>query len=608
MSRCPCPVLRVTSDERRATSDEMIVPMKKVFVVAQKKDAQKALVALRDVGIVHLEHEKIPAGQNLSELKDHIQMLEGSISILRQFSEKTPQTRAENWKDKIREISGYLGQLLQLKEQIAKREALIQQWEPWGDFEPSDVQFLSQRGVYIYFLKIPAKELYKMPQDVIAETVTSTKGTLRCAAIANRKVDVPFSPLVLPPLSLNKMKSLQQEDEENIQKIKKRLKDFCQYLVSFEEILKKEASEFRFQEALAGMGEAEDFVYLKGFCPVDNCEILERAARQEKWGLLMEDPAASDKVPTFLRHPRWVRLIEPVYNMMNILPGYRELDISPFFLVFFSIFFGMLVGDAGYGFLFLLFTLIAHWRLGKRIQDKTFLYLTYVLSTITIIWGLLTGTVFGTLLFRQVFKPILPWLTEIENVQLLCFCLGAIHLTISHVWRFINKIPKPMGMLSEAGWITLLWTSFFLARTLILGQSFPAVIGYMAAVAIIIIIADIVVQKQDMAVNLILLIFSIIGIFTDVVSYIRLFAVGLAGVSIADAFNQIALDIGFHNIFTAILASIILIFVHLFLNLILAILGVLVHGLRLNILEFSSHLNLEWSGIKYEPFRKLKEA
>ena len=131
---------------------------------------------------------------------------------------------------------------------------------------------------------------------------------------------------------------------------------------------------------------------------------------------------------------------------------------------------------------------------------------------------------------------------------------------------------------------------------------------YMAAGAVLIIMADIIAQKQDIGVNLFLLFFSVIGVFTDVVSYIRLFAVGLAGVSIADAFNQIALKIGFHNILQAILASLVLIFVHLFLNLILAVLGVLVHGLRLNILEFSTHLNLEWTGMKYEPFKSLERA
>ena len=94
----------------------------------------------------------------------------------------------------------------------------------------------------------------------------------------------------------------------------------------------------------------------------------------------------------------------------------------------------------------------------------------------------------------------------------------------------------------------------------------------------------------------------IVNSFTDVVSYIRLFAVGAATVAVADAFNQMASGVGGNSIVAGFAAALILLFGHT-LNILLGAMAILVHGVRLNVLEFSSHLNMEWSGMEYSPFK-----
>ena len=98
---------------------------------------------------------------------------------------------------------------------------------------------------------------------------------------------------------------------------------------------------------------------------------------------------------------------------------------------------------------------------------------------------------------------------------------------------------------------------------------------------------------------------KLVNSFADIVSYIRLFAVGLAGVAIADAFNQIAANIGTGNALNGLL-SVLVLFAGHSLNLVMGILAILVHGVRLNVLEFSGHLDMEWSGVKYAPFKTTK--
>ena len=112
-----------------------------------------------------------------------------------------------------------------------------------------------------------------------------------------------------------------------------------------------------FKKAAEGRGDFEKLSYLRGYCPLDKVNSLEKIAESEKWGLIVEDPSEQDNVPTLIRNPRWIEIIRPVFKMIGTIPGYKEVDISLWFLLFFSIFFGMLVGDAGYGLIFFIETL-----------------------------------------------------------------------------------------------------------------------------------------------------------------------------------------------------------------------------------------------------------
>jgi len=359
-----------------------------------------------------------------------------------------------------------------------------------------------------------------------------------------------------------------------------------------------------FQQALAGRHlEQDGLTIVRGYCPVDALEPLLATARRRRWAWLVEEPADADPVPTLLRNPHWVELVRPVFRFINLLPGYREEDISPVFLVFFSIFFGILIGDAGYGLLIGLLTLGAHWKFGRNQADKSPYRLMYILAAVTVAWGLLMGTVFGQTLFPGV-RPLAPWLHDHANVQRLCFLIGAVHLSIAHIWQGVLKWPS-VAVLGEAGWLCLLWGMFAMARLLVLGDPLPqGVTTLLVAGPALVALFSKPDRNPLKAVGggLGNLAMNAVRTFTDIVSYIRLFAVGLATVAVADTFNGMALAWGFDNPLTGLLAALILVVGHLF-NMVLAAMAILVHGVRLNVLEFSSHMDLEWAGIPYQPFQ-----
>jgi V/A-type H+-transporting ATPase subunit I len=189
-------------------------------------------------------------------------------------------------------------------------------------------------------------------------------------------------------------------------------------------------------------------------------------------------------------------------------------------------------------------------------------------------------------------------------VQKLCFFIGALHLSLAHGWRALIKAPA-LTALAELGWACVIWAVFFLANNLILGEDFPSAGSWLIILGLVLVLFFTNPQKnifKTVGSGLGTIALSLVNNFTDVVSYIRLFAVGLATVAIADAFNSMAAGIVKKgDILTLIVAGLVVICGHL-LNIILGPMSVLVHGVRLNVLEFCGHLGVTWNGFAYKPF------
>ena len=584
----------------------MIVPMKKIHMIVQKKDSVRALESLRELGSVHVEHQELLTGPRLEERRQDVEDLGEAIAILKEgkTGRNIDQKEVPKGNGIARKILELSAEVERQREDVHKRQVLIRQWGLWGNFDPKAIDELSLRGVHMQLCAVPKNRKSDIPEGVVLETVFSSSGIDRCVAVSEEKINLPFEVIKLPPASLEEMNTLQKRARERIER---RLKEICEhrcYLGSLKRTLQDRRDVLRFEEAEKGMREEEELVVLKGFCPVDARQDIEAKAKKEHWGMLFEDPSEDDRVPTFIRNPKWVSLIKPVFNFIDIAPGYREYDISLFFLLFFSLFIGMLIGDAGYGILFTAAIAWAHFKFGKKMPDRVPLYLAYVLSGCVIAWGILTGTFFGQQwLARTSFGPVLPWLKSHDNIQLFCFTLGALHLSVAHVWRAVQKFPS-VSFISDIGWLALLWGMFSMARTLILGAALSPLAANLliggAALVVLFTRPNINPLKAigpglgDLALN-------VVNTFTDIVSYIRLFAVGLATVAVADATNAMASEVG------GIWFFIILLIGHA-INIVLALMAILVHGLRLNVLEFSGHLNMEWAGFNYVPFKKTKQA
>jgi len=585
----------------------MIVPMKKISVIVQSRDAQAALESLGGLGVLHVEHQQLPQGQDINALKDEISLLKEAIGILSNVEcsngqQKKDKIDTSDWKNCARHILDCYKRLNQLQDYSRNILQQISQWQDWGDFDPNELVSLTGNNIYVRLYEVPIREIKKFTADVNVKVISKKKGIAKCAVFSYGKPEIAFKEVGFPKMSISKMRQRIAEDTRAIAHIKDQIQKHACLITEFSQIKDSFEKKLEFQETLCGMGQIESLMYLKGYIPHDAASALADTAKQQKWGIVIEDPTADDTVPTLIRNPRWISIIKPVFKLLGIIPGYSELDISPLFLIFLSLFFGMIIGDAGYGLVYFLLTFWFQKKFAPRLKDRRIFSLFYLFSACAIFWGLLTGTVFGQEWYVKVgFKPLIPILNDTKFLQAFCFFIGAFHLTLGHGWQAIRKIPS-LTALADFGWICVLWAAFFLARTLILNDPFPFFGKWLIIGGLTLVIFCTSLQKNILKTignGLAAVALSLMNNFTDVVSYIRLFAVGLAGVAIADTVNSLALSVGSSSYLTRF----IIIFLGHTLNIILGPMSVLVHGIRLNVLEFSGHAGLSWGGVAYKPLK-----
>ncbi len=371
------------------------------------------------------------------------------------------------------------------------------------------------------------------------------------------------------------------------------------------------ADALRVQEVRTGMGEADRVAYLAGYVPVDDCAAVRAAAQEHGWGVAFDDPVPDEDVPVLLRQSRFVKPVRAIFDFLHIYPGYWEWDVGWIFLPFFSLFFAMIVGDAGYATLLLILTAVLQWKL-KKVPPHVF-HMMYIVGGATLFWGVITGSYFGIPTLPPFLEALeVPWVQQRDNLIDLCFFIGAVHLSFAHVWNAVTcvKVKTWSKLPAQVGWLIVVWSLFFLARQAVLGRGAPSFLLYSLVAGILLVALFMKTPKEfkESWIDHALLPLTMISSFVDILSYIRLFAVGYASVAVLAAFNEMAASIGFDSVLTAVAASLLLLFANA-LNMVLAGLGVLVHAVRLNTLEFSTHKGLAWQGYRlYSPFKRREAA
>ncbi len=589
----------------------MIVKMKKVTLLLSRKERKSGLERLRKLGLLHVKNLQNPQSDEIDDLQAKIEAIGRVVGVLGRAEsgvKRIDEKRADEVVDRV-------NRLLHDNEKLVKeleRLRNIHTWyEMFGRVSLEEIDRLRNEGIYLKFYSCDRSSIKKIDDRKQIYIVGRERGIFYVVLITTDPQDgLKFTEYPLPDIECSELEKRIGEIEKKISSTKTTLKKLGRYRDSLNKHRSYLEKRLAFYRVLHGMAQEEGFVYIQGFCPVDNLSELKECAEHQGWAYVIQDPDDPSEVPTLIKTHRWLKIINPVFKFMDTLPGYNEYDISFWFLLFFSIFFAILIGDAGYGMLFIIFSFIAS-RKFRAVPREPFVLL-YVLGGTTVLWGAISGTWFG-------FEGIahVPFLSSIivdrvnsfaeENtlfMMYLCFIIGVVHLSIAHGIRMVNMINS-LKALSELGWILILWSLFFVAGKLVLDRPVPFLTLPLLILGCFLTLTFTNYQKNILKGALATLgdlPLSVIGSFSDLVSYLRLFAVGYASVIVASSFNEMAIGDGIHSVLHGLMAALILFFGHT-LNIILGLLAVIVHGIRLNMLEFSGQLNMQWSGRPYKPFR-----
>lgn len=623
----------------------MIVPMKKVSLVVLEKEKKQALEKLRKLKLVHVE-DLTGNGENLSKLKSTYDMMERAFFLISDIKVKEKDViQVSLTKEEAVEKASQFLELLSLKKNyedlINGNTKEIERFSRWGDVDSADLRFLAEKGYFLFLYEIPAEYYSLIPETEKVLKVFSDKNLVRFILVSdngNVPQDLP-SQAVLVTLPSKSTRLLREENEDYKSKIKaieRQIYSFSACKTGIEKNLKILEKEIEFENIYSGMDGEEGegslrLSWLTGFVPAKELKKVEVLAKQEKWGFLSDEPGEEDAVPTKLENNKVVSLIYPVSDFLGTVPGYREYDISGWFLLFFSLFFGMIFGDGGYGLLITLISVFAIIKNHKKNLQPFILLL--ILGLTTTLWGMLTCNWFGVppQSLPESLKPLLlkldwNWIsnasslpedTVTQNLQIFCFTIALVQLAVAHLKGIVRNI-RSLKCLGEAGSLFMLMGIYYLVLNMVVSsERFPfdlVLFGDIKASSIMFPLigvgfglsfifsnyeGSVLKSVLESLKNIISVLLGVVNVFSDIVSYIRLWAVGLAGAAIANTVNEMAGPIlGGFVIFLGIL---LLGFGH-GLNMILNVLSVIVHGVRLNTLEFSSHLGMTWSGFKYKPF------
>lgn len=620
----------------------MIVPMKVITLLCLETDKVDALNRLGGMALMHLKQTPLPSTDDVAALASSLRDAEQLFGIVQSAPEAKQPMEIKLSGDAL--VARGL-ELVQAKNVAVKERERLQRERdellPWGNFDWAQIESLRNRGVHVA-LCMSAAAVFdaKMkngafPENAAVEVVARSKANVWYALVSQEPLNRDeLDAAALPSDSLKTVEEKLAAAEKTVSECSLELSSMRSSLDDLKHVAAARRDRLDFAAARDGMAGVGRIALLSGYVPETRLEELKKAALEQGWALLVEEPDPDDpNVPTCIVKPKFLDILDPLFDFIGITPGYRERDVNLFFFIFFPIFFAMILGDAGYGALFIVSGVLCRWFFRKKPAAKLPCSLLVFLGIYTFIWGWMNGSWFGlssALLpesmrglkfftdpeaspFARKFVAFYGMdpaaLTEADwsgmtnkFTQYFCFLLAAFHLISAHLTRFFLELKSSWRAFAHLGWGLLIFANFLLAVSLIVFPgTFPAwgKFVYIAAVALIV-----VTIRGEAALNLP---FDLVGSFTDVLSYIRLFAVGLSGMYIAEKFNEMGLMVldpmrGGPWVWLGIIFLIFVVLAGHLMNLALGFLGVMVHAVRLNTLEFSNHMGLQWAGLLFKPF------
>ena len=609
----------------------MIVKMKKYTFVIYHREYQNFLEDIHDLGIVHITEKKDVSAESVREKINFIKRIDFSVKHL-----KTKVTDGNYSKDikknadadsLVKEVEKLYLDIDQNHQKLHQLNKELNAQAVWGDFSVSTVNKLKDEGIEVRLYSINPKLFdEEWEKKYAVEKISFGGGNLNFAVFTQKgeEPDIKAEEVKMFERSVSDIQAEINEIRAKIAADNKTLSKFAHDNIATLEYLRKEIeNEKQYMKVYDEAEPAADYklMLLEGWIPVTSEDKAKEYFESKRIVYLEREPVEEEvtEVPILMHNGYFAKMFEPIGRLFS-LPAYNEIDLTVFFAPFFMLFFGFCLGDAGYGIVLITVGAILKFKLDK--EWKPMLTLVQLLGLMTVIMGIVGGTFFGINLIETDLK-FKDMFLDSNSMFWLALGLGVVQILFGMCIKMTNLIRKNGSFIygvSTIGWMILVLSFVAMGMKAVLAylkvdpetiasltylDTMSSIAGKTAlvGVALILLFND---PKANLGIRIlkgIWQLYDITGLFGDVLSYIRLFALGVSGAILGLVINNIAAEFLKIPYVGWVIFIVFLIIGHSG-NILLSGLGSLVHPMRLTFVEFYKNAGWTGGGKEYKPFKK----
>ena len=587
--------------------------MTKYNFILLSGDIEDFLKKLQSLGVMDITRSTKPVDEKSEYLSSKAGVYRKALSLLKnvqpaEFADKIYGDLASNVIETINEKEMAENQVNQLVKEWEERQ-------PWGKFDVKNFEKLEEQGLKLHFYKVKSSNFNPEWKENYALSEISNDGASTYFVVVSddENYEFPLKELPTPDCDASTIEKQIDGLRYEIEKKDRHLAELKCHEKDIQKELDRTVSKLDLHLAhMSGTKAAEDYITVfEGFAPKETESALREMLDKSEVLYLVEDAKVDDNPPIKLKNNKFVSMFELLTDMYG-RPKYDEFDPTVFISIFFMLFFAFCMGDAGYG----LVLIGASLALKKVLGNIAPLGITLGVATTVI--GLLFHTFFSTdmltwsIIPEAVKKCMLPaQIAGFDGTMVLAIIVGIVHICLAMVVKTYQS-TKVKGFLNSLG--TWGWTLLIVGGVIVGGLALIGVIDSAVTKWIIIVIGILsalgIFFLNDLHRNPLVNFGSGLwetyntatGLLGDVLSYLRLYALGLAGAKLGEAFNAIGVQ-ALGDGGAAWIAFILIVVIGHTLNVAMCVLGAFVHPLRLNFLEFFKNSGYEGTGRKYNPLK-----
>ena len=588
--------------------------MTKYNFILLSGDVEDFLKKLQGVGVMDITRSTKPVDEKSDYLSSKAGTFRKALSLLKnvqpaEFAEKLEGDLASNVIETVNEKEIATTQLYQLQKDMEERL-------PWGQFDVNNIKKLEEQGLKLHFYKVKTSNFDPTWNENYALSEISSDGTSTYFVIVSDDENYEF-PLKELPAPDSDCTAIDKKINELIYEIEKKDRHLAELKCHEKDIqneLDRTVSKLDLHLAhISGTRAAEDYITVfEGFAPADKEAELKEMLDREEVIYLVEKAKVDDNPPIKLKNNKFVSMFEILTDMYG-RPKYNEFDPTVFISIFFMLFFAFCMGDAGYGLVLIGASLALKKALGKIAP------LGITLGIATTVIGLLFHTFFSTdmltwsIIPEAVKKCMVPsQIAGFDGTMVLAIIVGIVHICLAMIVKTYQatKVKGFFNSLGTWGWTLLIVGGVIVGGLALIGVIDSVItkwiiigIGILSALGIFFLNDLHRNPLKNVGAGLWETYNTATGLLGDVLSYLRLYALGLAGAKLGEAFNAIGLQ-ALGDGGAGWVWFILIVVVGHVLNVAMCILGAFVHPLRLNFLEFFKNSGYEGTGRKYNPLKE----